>query len=171
MLAYDAVYADDGGNGLKQLTAPGAVQNTLGGAVGPDGSLYFCDSDNWVVKRLAPDATVSLVAGIGPKQGYDGHDGDVAAKVGLGYPADAAFDAHGNLYVLSQDGSIRKISDGRISTVFENHGDASVDGPVGVARVGEIDDIAVSPGGDVFFLDTKYNHVRRIHDGVVSTVA
>jgi hypothetical protein len=170
VVAYDAIYGESGNN-FKALTAPGAVQNALGGAVAVDGSLYFCDSDNWVVQRMAPNGTLSLVAGKGPKQGYDGHDGDPATGVGLGYPADDAFDAHGNLFVLSQDGSIRKISGGRIFTVFSNHGDGSVDGPVGVAQVGDIDDIAVSPSGDVFFLDTKYNHVRRIHDGVMSTIA
>ena len=170
VLAYDAVYGENG-DSFKALTPPGAVQNALGGAVGPDGALYFCDSDNWVVQRMAANGTLTLVAGKGPKQGYDGHDGDPATGVGLGYPADDAFDSHGNLYVLSQDGSIRKISNGRISTVFTNHGDGSVDGPVGVAQVGDIDDIAVSPQGDVYFLDTKYNHLRRIHDGVMSTVA
>ncbi|HZQ83501.1 MAG TPA: CHAT domain-containing protein [Acidimicrobiales bacterium] len=171
VLSFDTVYAYDGGNAFKAVTAPGTVQNPLGGAVGPDGSLYFCDSDNWVVKRLAPDGTLSVIAGTGPKQGFNGRDGDLAVKVGLGYPADDAFDSHGNLYVLSQDGSIREIANGAITTVLEAHGDGNVDGPVAVAQVGEIDDIAVTPAGDVFFLDLKFNHVRRIHNGVVSTVA
>ena len=66
-------FAGDGGPATAaQLSGPYGITR------GPDGALYICDCDNSLVRRVAPDGTISTVAGNG-KRGYSG-DGGPATK-------------------------------------------------------------------------------------------
>jgi sugar lactone lactonase YvrE len=55
-------YAGDGGPAVDaMLNGPTRL------AMGPDGLLYFCDTNNNVVRRIEDDETISNVAGIGER--------------------------------------------------------------------------------------------------------
>jgi sugar lactone lactonase YvrE len=139
-----------------------------------DGSIYVADSANHRVRRIAADRTISTVAGDGSTQ-YS-FDGDLATNAGLSYPADVAFDAAGNLYILETvSRAIRKVAPNRqITTVVDSHeaGFAGDGGPAKQARLGEgVEDFAVAPDGTIYVLDIGNRRLRRISpDGVVSTV-
>lgn len=90
---------------------PGATATfyePVGMAVGGDGMLYMSDSAGQKIRRVAPDGTVSTVAGVGLASGTA--DGS-ASTARFDYPAGIAFDAQGNLYTTeSNSNRIRKLS-------------------------------------------------------------
>jgi hypothetical protein len=62
-------YSGDGGPAVKA-----GLDNPFGVARGPDRALYFCDTNNHVIRRVSPEGTISTVAGTG-KRGYSGDAG------------------------------------------------------------------------------------------------
>ena len=77
--------------------------------IGPDGRLYFADTDNHRVRRIdLASGTIETVAGRGEK-GYRG-DGGQALDADFNRPFGIAFDAEGALYVSDTfNGRIRKV--------------------------------------------------------------
>jgi DNA-binding beta-propeller fold protein YncE len=64
---------------------------------GPDGGLYIADTGNNRIRRVAPDGTISTVAGTG-LPGYSG-DGQPAVAAQFDGPSAVAFDSRQNLWV------------------------------------------------------------------------
>jgi sugar lactone lactonase YvrE len=82
---------DNGPAGEATLNFPTDV------AVGPDGSVYICDSRNHVIRKVTPQGVISTVAGTGvPGFGGDGKD---ARKARLNTPSGIFVDRDGTLYV------------------------------------------------------------------------
>lgn len=77
--------------------------------IGPDGNLYFADTNNNRVRMIdLVTGTIRTVAGTGVK-GYSG-DGGAAASATLNRPFGLAFDANGDLYVSDTfNGRVRKV--------------------------------------------------------------
>src|SRR5947199_9014589 len=88
-------FAGDGG-----LTAAAQLRGPYGITRGPDGALYICDCDNQLVRRAAPDGTISTVAGNG-KRGYSG-DGGPATQAELNEPYEVRFDKAGNMFFVER---------------------------------------------------------------------
>ena len=120
-----AGFSGDGGPATAaQLYGPSAV------AAAPDGTIYIADSGNNRVRKVAPDGTISTIAGSGSSIGnillppsfqscaFSG-DGGAAASAQLCDPAQLAFDQAGSLYVADfGNARVRKISPaGIIATV------------------------------------------------------
>ena len=77
-----------------QLNAPRDLE------LGPDGDLYFADTDNGKVRAIdLTDRTIRTVVGTGTL-GIDEEEGLEATKTKLRRPFGIAFDADGNLYVM-----------------------------------------------------------------------
>ena len=74
---------------LASLNAPQKI------AVDAGGSLYIADTGNHVVRVVAPDGTISTLAGIG-SPGFSG-DGSIATNARLNSPAGVVSDAAGNI--------------------------------------------------------------------------
>ena len=90
------------GQANRPLLLPSAV--AFDGA----GNLYFAESGGHVVRRLAVDGTVSVVAGTGV-QGFAG-DGGAGTAALLDTPSALAVDAAGNLYIAdSHNHRVRRV--------------------------------------------------------------
>ena len=91
-------------------------------ALDSDGSLYIADGANNRIRRVAPDGTISTVAGTG-RADFSG-DGGPASKANLSMPYSIALDRDGNLYVVDTGNyRVRKIdASTRIITTVAGNG-------------------------------------------------
>jgi streptogramin lyase len=170
------------GNGEKGFSGDGgpaiqAQMSEVNGVVrGPDGAIYICDTANQRIRRVAPDGTISTVAGSGAK-GYSG-DGGPALQAALNEPYEVRFDKDGNLYFVERlNHLVRRVDKqtGIISTVAGNgtKGFAGDGGPATQAQMSEPHSIQFAPNGDLYIADVLNHRVRRVDmkTGVVSTFA
>jgi subtilisin family serine protease len=153
-----AGYSGDGGPAVNaELNAPGGL------AVDTAGDIYFSDGYNYRVRKVAPEGTITTVAGNGTK-GYSG-DGGPATDAQLNDPSSAGVDAAGNVYIA--DGSnfrIRKVTpNGIISTIAGNgtRGFSGDGAPATNAEINYLGSMAVTAAGEVYMADT-YNDVIRL---------
>jgi hypothetical protein len=101
----EAGFAGDGGPAVN------ARFNHLGDIVlDRGGAVFVADEYNYRIRKIAPDGTVSTVAGTG--QATNSGDGGPAVSASLGQPWALAMDGTGNLYVSVGD-SVRMIGAGR----------------------------------------------------------
>jgi sugar lactone lactonase YvrE len=128
--------ADTGNHAVRKITPDGTVSTLAGSgkpgfadgkganaqfngpvgiAVDKAGIVYVADTYNDSIRRIAPDGSVSTVAGTGMPGDADG----AALAAGFDTPAAIAVAADGALYVADTgNDAIRKIGpDGRVSTV------------------------------------------------------
>ncbi len=162
-------YDGDGGPAAK------ARFSSLGGlAFDPQGNLYVADQGNQRVRKIAPDGTVTLVAGTG-EYGSSG-DGGPAKAAQFRNPRDVAVDASGNLYIAdTYNYRIRRIdTQGNISTaVGSSYGYSGDRGPAAGAQIGLPQAVKIDAGGNIWIADAGFHVVRRIAsaDGSITTVA
>jgi glucose/arabinose dehydrogenase len=105
-------FSGDGG-----LATAAQLNQPHGVAVGPDGSLYIADSNTFRIRRVAPDGTITTVAGTGVF-GFSGEGGPATAAQ-LNTPYGVAVGPDGSLYIAdSNNFRIRRVApDGTITTV------------------------------------------------------
>jgi|GEM_PF-5586225 len=144
-------------------------------AVDTAGNVYFCDGNNYRVRRLdRASGLVVNVAGTGVST-YNG-DGIAATTAALYYPNGLAIDKNGNIFVADYN-RIRRIDahTGLISTVAGT-GTAGFSGDGGqatAAQINSISGVAVDGSGNIYFCDAGNNRIRKISaaDGTISTIA
>ena len=127
-------------------------------AVDSAGNVYFSERTNHMVRKVAPDGTVSRVAGDGVA-GFAG-DGGPAANSRLNAPTGLACDAAGNLYIADAGNlRIRKVTPaGTISSL-------AVTTAVG------LNGLAIDASGGIYYTEGT-TIVRRLDpDGTIRTVA
>jgi hypothetical protein len=94
-------HTTSGGEGLGGPAIAAHFNNPQGLALAPDGTIYFVEQSLHKVKKIAPDGTLSLVAGTG-SSGFSGDLGPATAAT-LSVPKDLALDAVANvLYVATR---------------------------------------------------------------------
>jgi trimeric autotransporter adhesin len=165
-------YWGDGG-----LATNAGVLNPAFTAVDPSGNIYFSDSYNYVVRKVAASTgIVTTVAGNGT-YGYTG-DGGPASAAQLGQPWGLAFDANGNLYIADQGNEVvREVSGttGIITTVAGNgtYGYSGDGGPATSAELSVPIGIALDGSGNLYISDGNNFVVRMVTaaTGVMTTFA
>eukprot|EP00040_Diaphanoeca_grandis_P038089 m.255257 g.255257 ORF g.255257 m.255257 type:complete len:717 (+) comp33927_c0_seq11:305-2455(+) len=132
--------------------------------------VFVADTYNHRIRRIAPDGTVSTLAGSGT-QGYQ--DGNGVAAV-FNDPRDVVIDGDGNVLVAdTYNHRIRKITaDGVVTTLAGDGGAGHRDGDGAGAQFQFPSGLCVDSEGVVYVADYTNHRVRRItRDGQVSTVA
>ena len=165
-------YAGDGGPArLARLSNP------LGVAVAADGTIYIGDYGNDRIRRVAPNGTITTLAGTGVG-GFTG-DGGAAASARLNGPYNMVLDARGVLFFVDYlNYRVRRIGTDGVITTVAGSGRAAVSGDGGLATAADLFPgwLAVGPDGAVYVTDDANQvsghtqRVRKVFNGVITTV-
>lgn len=143
-------------------------------AVAPDaaGNIYVADSTDHSIRKIAPDGTVTTLAGKAGSFGIADGQGNAAR---FKTPQGIATDSAGNVYVAdSGNKTIRKITaTGQVSTFAGTAGQGGTTDATGAAaRFNQPYGVAVDAAGVVYVVDAQSNTLRKITPaGVVTTLA
>jgi sugar lactone lactonase YvrE len=158
----------DGPGAQAQFNSPYDV------AVDRAGTVYVADTLNYRIRRIAPDGTVTTLAGGGPvgegEGDYADGPGDAAR---FAFATGIAVDEAGTVYVAdTYNARIRAISPaGEVTTIAGSGEDGGTDGPAALARFSDPAAVAVDGSGTLYVVD-KSNRIRMIAaGGDVSTLA
>jgi sugar lactone lactonase YvrE len=195
-LAFDSsgnLYITDTGNNLIRMVAGGVITTVAGNgtygfggdngpatsaqlaipagvAVDSAGNVYIADSGNNVIRKVS-NGVITTVAG----NGMAGFNGDRMAATGaaLNLPVAVAVDSASNLYIAdSFNARVRMVVNGVITTVAGNgNGGYIGDGGPATSAGLEPTNIVVPPSGDLYILDGSIGAVRKVANGVITTVA
>lgn len=162
---YGAGDRDGAGAGARFSTPRGIARDA-------QGNLYIADTGNHVIRRVAPDNSVTTIAGVPDEPGHvDGSGADARLEA----PAHLTLGADGNLYLTdSAAHTVRRITPaGTVTTVAGRAGEAGdADGIGRAARFNVPKGIEADLDGNLFVADSHNSLVRRIApDGTVGTYA
>lgn len=154
----EEAYTGDGGPGTEAaLQWPTALE--LDG----EGNLLIADTQNHVIRSLAPDGTITTIAGKGSR-GFSG-DGGPATEAELDQPNGLAVAEDGTIYVADRGNfRIRRIApDGTIDTIAGD-GVEGVEGDGGDARDAELGFVAriALDGDSLLVADQSNSRARRV---------
>lgn len=167
-------FSGDGGPAsAARLSQPYAV------AIGPDGSVYIADRNNYRVRRIGTDGLMTTVAGIGfIGYGNQHHgNGGPASLAGLEDPKAVAVGPDGKLFIGNSIVVRMVETNGIISTVAGIGGNcgggcySGDGGPATAAQLNSVDGLAVGPDGSLYIAEG--NQVVRQVDptGIIVTIA
>lgn len=169
----DIMTVAGGGAGDGGPASAASIRAPQGVAVDTDGNLYIADGRNHRIRKVTPSGIITTVAGSGG-WGFDG-DGGPATRALLDNPAAVAVDGAGNLYFVdSGNVRVRKVDvNGVITTVAGNgaRGYSGDGGPADAASLNDPTGIAVPPSGEFLVADALDHRVRKVANGIISTVA
>jgi sugar lactone lactonase YvrE len=146
------------------------IASPSGLAVSATGAIYFSDGRH-TIRKLTQDGDLTTVAGMPYVPGEVDGAGSMARFSG---PAGIAIDSAGNLFVADTSGNtIRRVTPaGEVTTIAGRPftpGDA--DGAADLATFAAPPQVAVDSRGNVHVADFGNALIRRISEGVVSTLA
>jgi uncharacterized protein (TIGR03437 family) len=162
-----AGFSGDGGPALSaQLNRPSSVSfDSLG-------TLYISDQFNNRVRKITTNGVITTVAG--STQGFCGNGGP-ATSACLNGPLDVAVDSSGNVYIAEfGNNDVRKVDTNGIITSFAGNGSHTYSGdggPAAAASLAYVESVAVSAAGDLFIADGANNRIRKVSNGIITTVA
>ena len=174
------VYVADNGNVLiRKVSANGTVltlagtPNTRGNVNGlansavfgsvddvaidlQTGEIYIVDLLNFSIRRLTPNCQVELVAGAG--QRGPSSDG-VGAEVYFISPSDLVVDHNGNIYVVDNSGSLRRVTrEGVVTSIYKFDQSEFIQG------------LTIDPQGNIVLSDFNSSRIKRLNNCSVSTL-
>jgi sugar lactone lactonase YvrE len=150
------------------------MQEPVGLAFAPDGTLYIADVGGNRIWLRTPDGGLRPFAGSG-QYGPDGDRGP-ALDAKLDRPRAVAVDAGGNLLIADTGNNrIRRVDhlSNVITTIAGSsdvYGFGGDGGPADQAKLSLPWGVAVGPDGNVYIADTGNDRVRRLTAGTITTV-
>ncbi len=141
-------------------------------AVDATGALYIGDIENDTVRKVSTTGIINTVAGNGVFPGSDGSSG-LATNAHM-TPTALAVDSAGNLYISDDFHiTVHKVSNGLITTVAGNgtQGFSGDGGPATNAQFIFPEGLAVDASGNLYIADPGNYRIRKVSNGVITTVA
>jgi len=169
-----------GGKGIAgSVDGPGSdarFRNPGGLALDPAGNLLVADTGNHTIRRVAPDGTVTTLAGAAGLPGSTNAVGTLARfNAPFGIAVVSSGSVYGGAYIAdTQNHTIRLLAtDGTVSTYAGSAGQAgTTDATGGSARFNQPNGLALSTTGTLFVADYGNSCLRAIAPGgQVSTLA
>jgi uncharacterized protein (TIGR03437 family) len=168
------------GNGSQTISGDGGPALQAGLNVPVDvyvdqaGNLFITDQFNNRIRKVAPNGTISTVAGTGVA-GFSG-DGGPAIDAEINTPTGIRGDNSGNLYIADVvNQRIRKVDSSGIITTFAGNGNKGYGGDGGLAIDASFYNavrVAIDPSGNVLVADQSDHRIRRIApSGFITTIA
>ena len=134
------------------------------------GVLWVADSGNHAIRRIGKDDKVSVLAGNGAP-GYKDGKGAAAAFSGPG-GIDAMADGSAIFVADASNYRLRQVlPDGTVSTIAGAGLQGFLDGPAAQAKIGYVHDLTCDLSGRLYFGDATNKRLRRLANGMVTTVA
>ena len=162
-----------GFSGDNGPAANAQFSNPLGIALDGGGNLYIADSDNYRVRKIGTNGSITTVAGNG-SPGYSG-DGGPATSAQLGNFSGVAVDGSGNLYIAEYGNNrIRKVTAGIITTYAGNGASGSLGdgGPAALAQLSNPSGVTADFAGNVYIGDSNNHRVRKVStSGIITAIA
>jgi sugar lactone lactonase YvrE len=145
-----------------------------GVAIDAEGNIIVADRNNYCIRKVTPDGTVSTLAG--SREGENGFADGAAADARFNWPEGVAIDAEGNIIVAdSNNHCIRKVTpDGTVSTLAGSREGENgfADGAAADARFNWPAGVAIDAEGNIIVADSGNDCIRKVTpDGTVSTLA
>jgi len=160
--AGKAGYLDGAGSSAQFAYPTGIIARA-------DGSLLIADRNNWRLRAIAKDGTVTTVAGSGTKGYQDGFP--TSAKLGDIYDICARPDG----VIALADTTYHRVrsleKNGNIGTLAGSGSSGHQDGPVASAKFASPRGVACGAGGSIYVADTSGHRIRRVRAGVVTSIA
>jgi len=155
-------YGDlDGPGATAQLYGPFNIDRAA------NGNLYVSDIYNYKIRQIAPDGTVSTLAG----GGESGHNNGTGIQAKFFNPSGIKVGTDGNVYV-TEYASIRKITPAGVVTTFAGGEYGYADGNLTTAKFRDPYGMTLASDGTMYVADTQNNKIRKIStDGQVTTLA
>jgi len=156
---------DNGPATSAQLFQPAGV------AVDSAGNLYIADYYNNRIRKVSNGVITTVAGGGGSFFEFSGDNGP-ATSAELLYPRGVAVDSAGNLYIADTGNNrVRKVSNGVITTVAGGGSSLGDNGPATGAQLYDPSGVAVDPAGNLYIADAGNNRIRKVSNGVITTVA
>ncbi len=153
-------YSGDGGAATNAKLSYAACV-----AVDRIGRLFIADSENFRIRMVNTNGTITTVAGNGTN-GYSG-DGGAATNAEFSAPPSVAVDRIGNLFIADQiNNCIRMVNTNGIITTFAGHagsyGSSGDGGAATNARLNSPVGLAVDAIGNLLIVDSGNNRIRKV---------
>jgi uncharacterized protein (TIGR03437 family) len=167
--------AGNGTAGLSGDNGPATsaqLQGPSGVAVDSAGSIYIADTYNNRIRKVT-NGVITTVAGSGIGGGFSGDNGPATGAM-LAFPFGVSVDSAGNIYIADNGNNrIRKVTNGMIATVAGNgtQGFSGDNGPATSAELNAPYGVAVDSVGNLYIADLNNVRIRKVTNGVITTVA
>jgi sugar lactone lactonase YvrE len=163
------VYSGDGGPATKA-----GLQEPYGVAVDDSGQIFIADRDNFRVRKVDTDGTITTLAG-GGSTGPDRTKGP-ATEAALGLPVGVAAGPGGIVYFSNEPyHRVYRVGDDGIMTTFAGTGKADYSGDGGPATDAELNGpfgLTTDTRGNVYIADYENNAIGVVdRRGTIRTVA
>jgi hypothetical protein len=161
-----------GYSGDNGLATAAKLNEPWGVVVDSTGTLYIADTNNHRVRKVTGNGRITTVAGTGTG-GYGGDNGP-ATDAQLNQPYGVGVDSTGTLYIADRGNHrVRKVTGTVITTVAGTGtpGYSGDHGPATDAHLNSPFGVGVDSTGTLYIADTGNDRVRKVVDGVITTVA